>query len=73
MRRVYSLDGRSEEYIHSFEKPRWVDNTRMHLTEMLVGMNLSNWIDTGQDANYWRHFFDSDVEPPESTNDIILI
>jgi hypothetical protein len=31
---------------------RWEDNIRMDLKEM--GINTRNWVDSGQDTNYWR-------------------
>ena len=31
---------------------RWEDNIRMDLEE--IGMSAGNWVDWGQDRNYWR-------------------
>ena len=31
---------------------RWEDNIRMDFEE--VGINAGNWIDSGQDRDYWR-------------------
>ena len=31
---------------------RWEDNIRMDLEE--IGINVSNWVDSAQDRNYWR-------------------
>ena len=31
---------------------RWEDNIRMDLEE--IGINAGNWVDLGQDRNYWR-------------------
>ena len=31
---------------------RWEDNIRMDLEE--IGIHAGNWVDSGQDRNYWR-------------------
>ena len=31
---------------------RWEDNIQMNLRE--IGINTRNWVDSGQDINYWR-------------------
>ena len=31
---------------------RWEDNIRMDFEE--IGINAGNWVDSGQDKNYWR-------------------
>ena len=31
---------------------RWEDNIRMDLEE--IGINAGNWVDSGQDGDYWR-------------------
>ena len=31
---------------------RWEDNIRMYLKE--TGINTGNWVDSGQDRDYWR-------------------
>ena len=33
-------------------KRRWEDNIRMDLEE--IGINAGNWVDSGQDGDYWR-------------------
>ena len=36
------------------ERPRrrWEDNIRMDLEE--IGINAGNWVDSGQESDYWR-------------------
>ena len=33
---------------------RWEDNIRMYLEE--IGTHAGNWVDLGQDRDYWRAF-----------------
>ena len=33
---------------------RWEDNIRMYLKE--IGINTWNWVDSGQDRDFWRAF-----------------
>ena len=33
-------------------KHRWEHNIRMDLKE--IGINMRNWVDSGQDRDYWR-------------------
>jgi hypothetical protein len=37
-----------------FGRPRckWEDNIRVNLEE--IGINAGNWVDSGQDRDYWR-------------------
>ena len=48
---------------------RWEDNIRMDLKE--IGFNTRNWIDSAQDRDYWRAFFECDIEPLGSISHVV--
>jgi hypothetical protein len=33
---------------------RWENIIRIDLEEVLVGINTRNWVDSGQDTDYWK-------------------
>ena len=35
----------------------WEDNIRMYIKE--IGINRRNWVDLGQDRDYWRAFMNA--------------
>ena len=63
MDRTYSHNGGRYESFQNLNKAtgkiplgrprrRWEDNIRMDLK--VIGINTRNWVDSGQDRDYWR-------------------
>ena len=51
---------------------RWEDNIRMDLKE--IGINMSNWVDSTQDGDYWRAFVNAtlNLRVPQAMELVII-